>query len=258
MTLSEDELRKRLERDMMFYESADAQLKTLKPEKHSTAFYTLGRNAQAVAVDYLLLDDVESATAWFQKTSCAYSMSVVKAREFFDVLPAKTSIKESEPGRCEQALNTAVLSGDDDTLSKAISVTLGLGNNYPKEVKPPIPNYYYAMSLAFFLTCEPDRAFGYAQSIKRGDRPYEPYFEGINASLSGLIKSDRVMMLDGLRTLLLSHSRIFGRDLDSEGLVCFPASSLVKLARKRGMNIGPEDFEEKYRKYIPWSLFDYA
>ncbi len=225
---------------------------SLPPEKIPINYYSLATEARKVAIFSFLLGDKADALEWFKKSSDFFICNVDSERRRVGLCVSAT-----ESGRCFDALNMAVLSGDASLVEKSIKHSLEICMEFPQKYKFAAEGYYIHMALTFYLAGKKNEALGYLDLMNPNRwRGNKGYFCGLKTALAGLANGDKSETINGLNMLLKDHTKNNKEPLSPEEILSIPATVLVKIAIENGIKITPEDIDSKLVKYIPWNLFE--
>jgi tetratricopeptide (TPR) repeat protein len=249
--ISEEEFRKRIERNLRRLNRDKAMWDKIVPEQIPSTYYDMGFDSRGIAIYTLLLGNINEAINWFEKAAEYFEEHIVHQR-------SRTGTWEGESGRCTDFLDMAILSGNDKLTVEAVKRAQEIDRKFPVRYPDPAQNYYYLLALSNTLSLEEKKAKNLLEKIDvKFHKGYEDYFNGLKESVKGLLKNDMELVLDGITQILTFHTRKYGTNpVTDDELVCIPATVLLLLAINKGIKIKAADIEEKYRKYIPWILLD--
>ena len=251
MKISEEEFRKRIERNLRRLNRDKAMWDKIVPEQIPSTYYGMGIDSRGIAIYTLLLGNKNEVLNWFEKAAKYLEEYIVHQRFL-------TGSWEGESGRCTDFLEVAILSGNDKLIVEAVKRAQEIDEKFPQRYPAPAQNYYYLLALSNTLSREKMKAESLLEKIDvKRNKIYEDYFNGLKESVKGLLKNDVKFVLDGITQILTFHTRKYGKNpVTDDEFVCIPATALLILAKNKGFEIKPADIEEKYRKFIPWNLFD--
>ena len=149
----------------------------------------------------------------------------------------------------------AVLSGDEDLINKANAAVDDLVHT------TPVYFHRFVMCLSRLTQKRYNEALVEAEELDRLEPTnYSPlkYYRGLGKMSLGIIQENPKILLEGLTNIMKRHMSLIryqGKNYDAS-LICIPATVLLLLAKKRGLDVKKQDLTEKFRPYIPWILFE--
>jgi hypothetical protein len=251
---NEEWIKERIDSEKFMIKSRLDRWDKIIPDQIPTAYFGIGLFAKSIALYTLLLGDREESIRWFKKSAENFEKCVMERRARWG-----TGTLENEAGNCHDLLNSAVLSGDKSVMESAARTSLAISEKFPGKHRGSATHYYYDKTLGHIILGEDDKALEIVDKVNyRASRPFKDLFDGLRLCLEGTIKDDRGMVVEGLNLVLKFHYRKYGKKDPgpADEILCVQATVQIKFASMRGMKIKPEDLEEKYRKHIPWNLFE--
>lgn len=227
------------------------------------AYAIAGVAAQSIALYLLWLDDREEACAWFRRTVSCHE-------EFFKARGKRPGAGTwaNEANMRHTMLSAALLSRDGKAIDATARACLSMDKDFPVRFHQAANLYWYVQAVSDIVLGDDEGARAVARSVNSGifgsldDCQHydgrERRFNGLRLCLTGIVRGNEIMVRNGLRQVLRYHDAEHHVDAlgPPDGMTSISAAVQVRLARARGLAIGPGDIEEKYRKYVPRSLFE--
>lgn len=239
MKLSNDELEEKVDRYKEKVENFTGMWDEIPDERRSRIYGAVGRRKLAVGGYSALNDDVEAARNWFEHASEWYRKGVERC-----------------PGHINQvnrhywALQTAILAKSQSARDAAMGLT----------VEDPDVQYLedYAVCLEHLLADVEEAAIQTATVLVEtaASMSEVPYYAGLGETAAAIVDEDLEALDAGLQIVLDHHEGLvpkLGETMD-DGLICYPATSLLILAEERGFDV--ERLEVYDNEYIPWELVE--
>lgn len=236
--MTETELREKREGCEETIESSLEIWDQIPPERKP--YVRLGLNARGIAVYSLLLGEPKAAREGF-----------VKASEWYRKEREKCKGELDEPQMLLWTLLTAVLSGDEETAKTAAENASVVENRDPEYF------YHFDRCLAGLIDGDDEQVLESAEELsEREDGAAETldYYDGLATACAASATDDFERLEQGLAEILDRHEDLapsFGKTMD-DGLVCYPATALTALARRRGIPV--EDLGALGSEYVPHEL----
>lgn len=258
MTVSEATVREELEWQEKVYEINDGKLdEDPDPTSLVSAHNMVAGGAQGIGICELLQGKREEGVSWFAEAADRYLSFDDAVGEYEDAVSA--SRQAHRPTHYKQTLHAALVSGDDELIRRALRHPLELDEERYLAQWGDFEFHhvlYYVKALAHFVDGDPAAASSYLTELDDVDHDYENY-EALQGCLSALVDGDRDGFVAALAGLLSWHDESYGHSPSSAtDFVCVDATALLALARREGMNVGPGDFDEDLREYLPEALFE--
>lgn len=213
--------------------------------KEEKPYFRLARLARPLGVYNLLLERQNEAVQWFTKSA-----------EWFCGRRDQLRGEINEPQIAMWSVVTAILSTNDE-LAEEIATQL-----VEEKIEHRSPEYFthFAEGLANLLLGNDERVTRSADQLTALE-PASPeqldFYSGLGDVFRAVIADDPEKLDDSLEHVLDWHTRKMVPKLGEiadDALVCFPATALLLLARKRGFAVEHLDAFES--EYVPKALFE--
>lgn len=241
MTISDEQLRSKREfiEEMIADSKANLEQGEVPQDRVHLVYSSLGGDYRDLGLYSALLDEEATAREQFATAVDYYLSGIRRARERKDEI--KRGNRESEPSRLLTALYTALLSNDNDRLTEAARETLAMDAEYVTEFPDTAYKYYAAKAVAAVIL-DVDEAESHLRALQDGLDDLRPelrqFFGGIAGVVDGILANDAKTVADGVQRLLANHSSsVQGEPTNPNDAVSLPATAMVALARKHGVDV---------------------
>lgn len=258
MSVSEETIREELEWQEKVYDTNKGHLDDDPPPGSRASYLDMvGGAARDIGICLLPLSNHEKAKAKFSEAVEYYLSFTDAITEHADAVDGAEHAQR--PTHYKETINVAVLTNDGELILQAVRHPLDFDDEqYLAEWGDWEFHHvlYYVKALAHTLDDELETARSYLEKLDAVNHDHGNY-DALHDALLSVVESDRDAFIAGLSDLLAWHDDAYGHDLSTAThFVCVDATALLVLARREGMDVGPEDFEEELRAYLPEVLFE--
>jgi len=209
----------------------------------------LGKKARGIGVCLLLLDE-DDPEQWFRRAAEYLVEKIDKVDEYSEVI--EDSYQWHRPTHSCEALNAAIIAGDDSLIDEAIQRTYAIDRQWILDTCPEFAHVlYYALALAAYLDGDPDAAHDWL-----ANQPHEEtddnIFAGLYDALRAILASDEAALQTALEQVLAEHRAEYGPDTETAaGFVSVDAMVYLLLAREAGLTVDTAAFDEDLAMFLP-------
>lgn len=242
--VSEDELKKRIERNFRRLERDKTIWDQIIPDKIPIAYYDMGLLSRGIAIYSLLLGKEEDALKWFEKAAEYYLIRIEKGKEL------KSVYQGNEPGVFLDALYMSVLSGNINLSAKIASGMLAMNSDFPEKFPDAAKSYCYVKSLAGLILNKPEVVVNSLKAlVEANEKEKSEFFEGASKFIDGMITRNAELVNKGIEKVIKAHEKIFKKDpLTDDELVSISGTVMYLMAKKKNLEPAVKS------KYIPDAL----
>lgn len=215
------------------------------------AYGTLGNAARGIGICELLTEGDTSDRHF--RVAAEYCAREIRGLDRRDdgVQPGSYA---DRPLRCQDALYTAVLSGDGDILEAIAELTLETTDSLPERHPGFAPVYHHITSLALYVVGSENRAREELDNIRPTVETHEEMvdlYQGWRTSLRGLLDDDEAELSEGISRLLRDHHERKGDDPEyADEFVSLDASAYLSIGSRASLEISLESFDPELRDYL--------
>lgn len=259
MTVSESTVREELEWNEHLYNNNKEKLSNddTEPPDIVSAHNRIAGSAAGIGICHFVLGRPLEGKNRFAEAAEYYLSFDDAVTEYEDAVPG--SRQAHRPTTYKELLHSGLISGEEELLHQATSRVLEMDD---AEYLEEWGNFefhhvlYYVKSLSHLLTDNPETARQYIQMLNDLDHGFENY-KALHDCLHAVEEANKAEVVDGLSQLLEWHQDEYGTNPSTPtDFISVDATALLVLARRFGLNISPEDFDDSLREFLPLALFD--
>jgi DNA-binding beta-propeller fold protein YncE len=221
------------------------------PEFYILYLQSMSREALYLATDTMMLGNTWMAISWFKAASMFDEIGLTYQRK-------RISTWYDEALYCRDALYHAILSKDREMISRIADLTFHIDSNWPEKYPDCAYLYHYIQALASLSLADNKDVSGHIanMNVVKGRTYNKKKVEIKKRCFESIFSGDRESFIVFLNELLAWHYKLCRkRSPMPYDLFAFPEISLALVAKGTGIELKPENIDEKLRPYIMWELF---
>lgn len=256
--MTASEIEEELEWKEELYEINEEKLEeNLNPESLASALRMLSKSAIGKGICLYLLEDLHGGRKWMKKGVEDYLAFDDAVTEYGDEVPG--SRHAHRPTHYKEAMSAVLLSAQEDLIHQVSKRIREVDEaTYLDEWGDWGFQHvlYYTEALACVTIEAAEDPRSYLQQLDELGHGYENY-EALHDCLLAIVNEDRTGTVEGVARLLEWHQNEYGQNPSTAtDFISVDATALLVLARRSGLDISPEDFDESLREFLPLALFD--
>lgn len=256
MIADEETVRVELEWKERLYEMDEAALEDgeVVVDQIPSTYSRLAGYAKGRAICHALLDGEGEVRSWMRRAASLYIEKIDKTRELSDVVERYHQM--TEPDECFDAFFVSIIANDDELIEEVTDRVETMTESPPSTYPRYEPEYRFSRALVFLLAGEEETAREEAEQATAYSE-YPDRDVARKKCLLGLLDDEEYHVRHAIQRLLSLHHDERGQDASlATSFVSLDGIAFLRLARERGMEIDPEDFDDPLPEYLPAALIE--